>query len=71
VKRGEGPGVLEVVEDHDGYTIRFKGVVYVLHCFQKKSRRGIRTPQPDVKVVSLRVKQARQDYEERYGSSKK
>src|SRR5206468_8223714 len=41
--KGEGPGVLEVVEDHRGntyravYTVRFKEAVYVLHAFQKKS----------------------------------
>ena|SRR5437016_13047323 len=35
--RAEGPGVFEVVEDHRGdtyravYTVRFEGVVYVLH----------------------------------------
>src|ERR1039457_3019186 len=44
--KGAGSGVLEVVEDHDGntfravYTVRFRCAVYVLHCFQKKSRRG-------------------------------
>lgn len=49
-RKGAGSGVLEVVEDHDGntyravYTVRFHWAVYVLHCFQKKSRRGIRTP---------------------------
>jgi phage-related protein len=42
----KGAGVLEVVEDHDGntyravYTVRFEGVVYVPHAFQKKSKRG-------------------------------
>jgi len=41
--KGERPGVFEVVEDHRGdtyravYTVRFEGVVYVLHAFQKKS----------------------------------
>jgi phage-related protein len=41
--RGEGTGVFEVVEDHRGdtyravYTVRFEGVVYVVHAFQKKS----------------------------------
>src|SRR5690348_6384616 len=45
-----GAGVLEVVEDHDGstyrvvYTVRFAGAVYVLHAFQKKSKRGVTTP---------------------------
>ena len=48
--KGEGPGVLDVVEDHPGdtfravYTVRFAGVVYVLHAFQKKSKAGIKTP---------------------------
>ena len=45
-----GGGVLEVVDDYDGntyravYTVRFAGAVYVLHAFQKKSKRGIATP---------------------------
>lgn len=72
--KGEGPGVLEVVEDYAGnayravYTVRFKRAVYVLHCFQKKSHRGIHTPQADVELVSIRLKRAGRDYEERYGS---
>src|SRR5450830_1301739 len=42
-----GGGVLEVVDDHDGnayraiYTVKFEGVVYVLHAFQKKSKKGV------------------------------
>src|SRR2546421_651070 len=37
-----GAGVLEVIEDFDGnayravYTVRFEGVLYCLHAFQKK-----------------------------------
>ena len=44
--KGEGPGVLELVETFDGdafraiYTVRFRDVVYMLHAFQKKSPRG-------------------------------
>jgi len=44
-----GSGVFELVENHDGdtyravYTVRFKEVVYVLHAFQKKSPKGIKT----------------------------
>ena len=73
--KGAGSGVLEVVEDHDGntfravYTVRFRWAVYVLHCFQKKSRRGIQTPKPDVELVSQRLRLARQDYEDRYGNT--
>jgi phage-related protein len=53
-------GVLEVVEDHHGdtyravYTVRFEAVVYVLHCFQKKSTRQIQTPLHDVATIKAR-----------------
>ena len=73
--KGVGSGVLEIVEDHDGdtyravYTVRFRMAVYVLHCFQKKSRRGIQTPRPDVELVSRRLGLAKLDYEDRYGKS--
>jgi phage-related protein len=67
--KGEGPGVFEVVEDHRGdtyravYTVRFAGVVYVLHAFQKKSTRGIKTPLVDVRLIGDRLKRAQSDYE--------
>jgi phage-related protein len=69
---GEGPGVLEIVEDHAGntfraiYTIRFAEAVYVLHAFQKKSPKGIKTARREVELVSERLKQAREDHQERY-----
>ena len=75
--KGQGPGVFELVEDHDGdtyravYTVRFKEVVYVLHAFQKKSPRGIRTAQTDVDLVERRLKVAQQDYEARYGKPRR
>lgn len=71
--RGEGPGVLEVVEDYRGdtyravYTVRFEGAVYALHAFQKKSPKGIKTAQSDVDLVGQRLKAAQEDYETRYG----
>jgi len=70
--KGEGPGVLEVVESHDGdayravYTVRFPRGIYVLHCFQKKSHIGIQTPRPDVELVSQRLKLVAQDYKDRH-----
>ena len=69
--KGQGPGVLEIVEDHRGdtfravYAVRFAEVVYVLHAFQKKSKQGIKTPQPDVKLITERLKRAQADYESR------
>jgi phage-related protein len=74
--KGAGAGVFEMVDDHDGdtyravYTVRFKEVVYVLHAFQKKSPKGIKTAQTDVDLVSTRLKLAQKDYEARYGKSK-
>jgi phage-related protein len=65
-----GRGVLEIVEDDSGstyravYTLRFARVVYVLHAFQKKSKRGIRTPVKDIAIVATRLKQAEQAHEE-------
>lgn len=59
-----GAGVLEVVEDDaDGtyravYTVRFREAVFVLHVFQKKSKRGIATPQADMEVIRQRFKVA-------------
>jgi phage-related protein len=75
--KGEGPGVFEVVEDHRAdtyrvvYTVRFEGVVYVLHAFQKKSPSGIRTPSKDVDLIRRRLNEARADYKVRYGQEKK
>jgi phage-related protein len=57
-----GSGVLEVVEDDaDGtyravYTVRFKEAVFVLHCFQKKSKSGISTPQKEMEIIRKRLK---------------
>ena len=74
--KGQGPGVLEAIENHDGdtyravYTVRFREIVYVLHAFQKKSPRGIKTARTDIELVARRLKVAQQDYETRYGKTK-
>ena len=66
-----GGGVLEVVEDYDGdtfrvvYTVRFAEELYVLHAFQKKSKKGIKTPQHDVELVEARLKMATELHAER------
>jgi hypothetical protein len=48
----------------------FRETVYVLHAFQKKSPKGIKTAQSDVDLVERRLKVARQDYEARHGKTK-
>lgn len=65
-----GAGVLEIVEDDDGntyravYTVRFAEVVYVLHAFQKKAKRGIQTPKREIDRIKRRLKRAEEDYHE-------
>jgi phage-related protein len=63
-------GVLEVIARHDGdtfravYTVRFGDVVYVLHVFQKKSKRGIATPKKELELIRKRLKLAEEDHKQ-------
>ena len=67
-----GRSVLEIVDDHDDdtyravYTVRFRGAVYVLHAFQKKSRKGIATPQHELDLIQARLKRAEEHYRDNY-----
>jgi phage-related protein len=66
-----GRTVLELVEDFDSdtyravYTVRFAGVVYVLHAFQKKGKKGIATPQQDIELIKSRLRDAELHYRAR------
>ncbi len=59
-----GAKTLEVVDDHQVdtyrpvYTVKFEGYVFVSHCFQKKSKKGVTTPKPDMDKVRARLKDA-------------
>jgi phage-related protein len=74
--KGEGPGVFETVDDFMGntyravYTVRFANPSYVLHAFQKKSPRGIKTAQRDVELAGKRLRLAQQHYEDHYGKKR-
>ena len=63
--KGKVKGATQLSEDHDGntyraiYTVELEGVVYLLHCFQKKSTSGIATPRPDLERIESRLMQAR------------
>jgi len=65
-----GRGVLEIVEDDTGgtyravYTVKFKEAIYVLHVFQKKSKKGRETPKEEMEIVKKRLKIAEQKHEE-------
>jgi phage-related protein len=59
-----GAGVLELIENDAGgtyravYTVRYATAIYVLHVFQKKSKRGRETPQRDIDLIKERLKRA-------------
>jgi phage-related protein len=63
--------VLEIVVPHEGdtfrtvYIVRFPGAVYVLHAFQKKSKKGVSTPQKEIELIKQRLAAAERDYRER------
>ena len=69
LKGFKGAGVLEIVSDFDRdtfrATVRFRGVIYVLHAFQKKAKKGIATPKFEMDRVKARLKEAQQAYVER------
>jgi phage-related protein len=72
-----GRGVLEIVDDFDGdtyravYTVKFAGVVYVLHAFQKKSKKGIATPQREIDLIKARLKRAEEHHRVKYAKGAK
>ncbi len=70
--RGFGSaGVLEIIEDYQTntyravYTVKFSDFVYVLHAFQKKSKKGIATPKSDIELIKRRLKSAEEDHNRR------
>ena len=68
LKGFKGAGVLEIVENFDGdtyravYTVKFEGIVYVLHAFQKKSKQEIATPKQDIDLIESRLNRAKEHY---------
>jgi phage-related protein len=70
LKGFSGAGVLEVVEDCLGdtfravYTVKIAENIYVLHCFQKKSKRGIETPKQEIDLIRDRLKMAQEHAKE-------
>lgn len=64
----DGSGVLEIVDDFQGdtyravYTVKFSDLVYVLHAFQKKSKKGSATPKREMQLIKKRLRDAEEDY---------
>ena len=69
--KGKVAGATQLSEDHQGdtyravYTVELEGCIYVLHCFQKKSKKGAETPKPDLDLIGARLKAAKSLHAER------
>jgi phage-related protein len=65
-----GASVLEISDDFQTdtyravYTVQFTGAVYVLHAFQKKSKRGVEMPKGEIELVKARLKLAKEHHQE-------
>ena len=65
-----GASVLEIVDDFQTntyraiYTVQFADAVYVLHAFQKKSKKGVETPKGEIELVKARLKLAKEYHQE-------
>ncbi len=71
-----GQRFFELVDDYRAdtyravYTVRFAEIVYVLHAFQKKSKKGIATPQKDVDLIRKRLKDAQNHHAVNFAANK-
>ena len=74
---GVGSGVFEIALAYETnayrtvFAVQLGAKIYVLHAFQKKSPRGIKTAQGDVELIRQRLIAAREDYETRHSKTKK
>ncbi len=76
LKMFPGATVQEIATDFDGntfravYTMQFREAIFVLHCFQKKAKRGIQTPQEEIERIQRRLKQAIEEHAKIYGKER-
>ena len=65
--KGLGPGVMEVAVRYRTnawrvvYVTNVSGTLWILHAFQKKSKRGVRTPKPEIDLVKARLSRLRRE----------
>jgi phage-related protein len=66
-----GTRVMEIVDRHDTntyrsvYTAQFMDILYVLHAFQKKSKKGKATQKKDIELIRRRLAEAERQHKER------
>ena len=65
--RGFGSGVVEIALAQRGnayravYAVQIGAAVWVVHAFQKKSTRGIKTPRKERDLIQARIKRLREE----------
>ncbi|MXZ34253.1 MAG: type II toxin-antitoxin system RelE/ParE family toxin [Acidobacteria bacterium] len=65
--KGFGSGVFEVALKYRTdayrtvYVLQFKEQLWVLHAFQKKARRGIKTPKQDIDLIRNRLNRLKRE----------
>lgn len=64
--RGLGSGVFEIALAHRGdafrvvYVVQLGDELWVVHAFQKKSTKGIKTPKHEIDLIADRIKRLKQ-----------
>ncbi len=64
--KGVGSGVVEIALRYSSgayrvvLALQIAGRIYVLHAFQKKSKRGISTPKRDIDLIKKRYTEAQE-----------
>ena len=72
LKGFSGASVLEIVDNFDTdtyrtiYTLKLNAAIYVLHAFQKKSKKGIKTPKQDIDIVKKRLQTAKEHFQQHF-----
>lgn len=68
----KGASVPEITDDYGSdtyravYTVKLQDMVYVLHVFQKKSKKGIATPKSHIQLIEQRLKKAKVYHDKHY-----
>ena len=64
--KGMGTGVFEIALAYRGnafrvvYAVHIADEIWVVHAFQKKSTRGVKTPQQDIDLIKDRLKRLKE-----------
>ena len=69
--KGCGSGVYEITTEYKKdayrsiYIVNMADSIYVVHCFQKKSKTGIKTPKEHIEIIKKRIKLLKANLEKR------